>query len=224
MGPGQEFAVVVAGGDLDGSATALVKRASLIVAADRGALFLIRHNILPHVVVGDFDSCGLSEVEILRAKGSRIIGLQKDKDETDTEVALDTVANERFDRAVLLGALGGSRVEHSLANVFLLERYAKKGMDVSIWSGATRILWMAGYEYPYGGSRVICGSRGDFVSLIPVSEEVRGVTTAGLRFPLSNAVLRRGSTRGISNELLGSEAFVSVEEGFLLVVATGRIP
>lgn len=224
MGPGRRFAVVVAGGDFDGSAAALVKKASLIVAADRGALFLTRHNILPHVVVGDFDSCDLSEVEALRAKGSRVFGLHRDKDETDTEVALDMVVNEGFDRAILLGALGGPRVEHGLANVFLLERYAKKGMDVNIWAGATRISWAAGYEYPHWRSRVIHGSRGDFVSLIPISETVRGVTTAGLRFPLSNAVLRRGSTLGISNELLGLEALVCVEQGFLLVVTTGRSP
>ena len=62
------------------------------------------------------------------------------------------------------------------------------------------------------------GRRGDLVSLIPWGEEVRGVHTEGLRWPLSNETLFPYKTRGISNEMLSEIAHIEIESGLLLIV------
>jgi thiamine pyrophosphokinase len=62
------------------------------------------------------------------------------------------------------------------------------------------------------------GHPGELVSLIPWGGKVTGVTTAGLRWPLKDDTLYPYKTRGISNELLGQTASVSLESGLLLVV------
>ena len=66
----------------------------------------------------------------------------------------------------------------------------------------------------------ISGAAGDIVSLLPLSEEVAGVTTAGLAFELDSATLRQGPTLGLSNEMSGSRATVAVERGRLAVTHT----
>jgi thiamine pyrophosphokinase len=68
----------------------------------------------------------------------------------------------------------------------------------------------------------IRGAVGDLVSLLPLSESVVGVTTDGLTYPLRSATLKQGPTLGLSNELSGERASVSVERGRLAVIHTRR--
>lgn len=220
------YAAVVSGGDVDWGEEAeqLVRSSSLTVAADRGAEVLYRHGLVPSILVGDFDSCDRAVVEALRARGAGVIALERDKDKTDTEEALDLVSSAGFQQAVVLGAVGGERLEHSVANLSLIEAFAARGLDVVVAHGRGVIFGLAGSRQGRmagpASSRTIRGGKGDFVSLFPVTREARGVTTGGLRFPLSGATLRRGSTLGTSNEMTGEEASLSLEEGFLLVVVT----
>ncbi len=73
-----------------------------------------------------------------------------------------------------------------------------------------------------GGDQVsVAGARGDLVSLLPVHGAADGVTTAGLRYPLHDEPLPAGTTRGVSNVLLGTEGSVSLRAGTLLVVLPG---
>ncbi len=58
----------------------------------------------------------------------------------------------------------------------------------------------------------------DLVSLLATGGPAAGVSTTGLRWPLDDAVLEPGSTRGVSNELTGGRATVTVREGSLLVI------
>lgn len=219
-----EYVAVVSGGETTVQSLPLILGASSIVAADSGAEFLLRHGIIPWVLVGDFDSCDPGVVSCIREEGSKVITLPRDKDKTDTEVALDLACEEGFKEAALLGALGGDRTEHSMANLFLLETYAEKGLDVVIFHRDTVVFGLLGREDGSKSERSFRGKKGDWVSIFPVTGEVLGVTTAGLRFPLSGATLKRGTTLGTSNEMTGEEACVSAEKGFLLVVVTGESP
>jgi thiamine pyrophosphokinase len=69
---------------------------------------------------------------------------------------------------------------------------------------------------------VLHGAPGDLVSLVPVHGPATGVTTEGLRYPLRGEDLVPGSTRGVSNVLLGTEAVVRLETGVLLAVQPGK--
>ncbi|HHY12884.1 MAG TPA: thiamine diphosphokinase [Firmicutes bacterium] len=221
------YALVVAGGAIDAAERALVKRASLVVAADSGAEFLRQHNLTPDMIVGDFDSASPDTIACFRGMGISIFSLNRDKDKTDTEVALDLVTGKGFDAVIIIGGTRGRRLDHELANVFLIEHYARKGLDLILHSQDTVIFGIPGGEVQYGNrrrmqKRVFTGKPGDWVTILPVTPQVTGATTVNLKFPLSNATLYRGSTLGVSNEMLNTEASVSLKSGFALVVLNRR--
>ncbi len=216
-----EYAVIVSGGEIGENplhvqrVLDLLRGASLVVAADSGAAFLRRHGIVPDILVGDFDSCDPSTVDELESQGARVIRLSRHKDKTDTEVALDIVGDRGHRKVFVIGALGGARKEHSLANVMLAEPYARKGLDVLLVSGSTMVCSISDHS-----QRPFVGKAGDWISLFPVTRKVTGVSTYGLKFPLHEATLLRGSTYGVSNEMMGEEALVRIDRGFLLAVVT----
>lgn len=66
------------------------------------------------------------------------------------------------------------------------------------------------------------GQRGEQLSLFPLTADVEGVTTTGLKYPLDNETLQFASSRGLSNEMLGTRASVSISRGILLVIKTKK--
>lgn len=222
---GQAFCAIVSGGKVSDQNLAIVKSAQAVIAADSGAYFLKRHGVVPAILVGDFDSCDETLVHYFRDRGTRIIPLERDKDKTDTEVALDIALKEGFTEAIVLGAVGGPRLDHELGNIFLLESYARRGLDVTLVCGNSVVFGLLGHDdacCTARDERTIMGNPGDWVTLLPVTQKVTGVTTSGLKFPLKNANLKRGSTLGVSNELVAQRASLSVSQGYLLVIATKR--
>ena len=97
--------------------------ADMLIAADSGAATALRLGHVPAYIVGDFDSLDKQLVEQLRARGSRIISAAVEKDETDTELAVQLAIEQGATEITLLGALGGERFDHTIANVFLLAGY-----------------------------------------------------------------------------------------------------
>jgi thiamine pyrophosphokinase len=142
-----------------------------------------------------------------------------EKDESDTELALREAVDRGGDPVVITGAFGGERLDHAIANLLLLTLPVAGERDLSLVHGPSvvRVLGVAG-----AGSLAIEGAAGDYVSLLPLTERVTGVTTGGLRYPLNDATLEQGSTRGLSNELLGPLGSVSIASGRLAVVHTSR--
>ncbi len=221
------YALVVAGGALDDGDITYAKKASLVIAADSGAEFLKSHDFVPHVVVGDFDSTSPSTLDHYRHLKVPILPLIKDKDKTDTEVALDLVAAEGFDTAIVIGAMGGKRLDHELGNVFLIEHYANKGLDLLLQSQDTLVFGLPGEESSYPRARELCqrtifGKPGDWVTILPLTRKIQGITAANLKFPLNYATLERGSTLSVSNEMLGAEATLKLVSGYALVVFSRR--
>lgn len=183
-----------------------------IIAADGGTARALAWGLLPHLVIGDLDSLPDADRERLAALGCRFLVHPQAKDETDLELALAHAAGEGADELVVLGALGG-RLDHSLANVLLLTLPGLAGCRVRIVDGEEEAFLVRG-----GGAAAVCGRPGDRVSLLPLGGDARGVTASGLAWPLRGETLRFGHSRGVSNEMLSSQAEVTVEEGLLLVV------
>src|SRR5690242_8499727 len=94
--------------------------ADMVIAADSGAETALRLGHVPAYVVGDFDSLDAQLVEQLRARGSQIVSAAVEKDETDTELAVQCAIERGATHIILLGALGGDRFDHTIANVLLL--------------------------------------------------------------------------------------------------------
>ena len=184
----------------------------LVIAADGGARHAAVLGRAIDLWVGDGDSLGAAGIEALRAAGVPVELARVDKDESDTELAIVAAATAGASRVTILGALGGARVDHGLANVWLLAHRALTGRDVALLDDAARIRLLSVGRHDLGG-RI-----GDLVSLFPFGGDAGGLTTRGLRYPLTDEPLRSGPARGLSNVRDAVDAAITVGSGQVLVV------
>ena len=207
------LAVVVADGELAPEDAELARRADLVIAADGGARWLDAQGVRPDVLVGDLDSLEAASVTRLQAAGTRVSRHPVDKDASDTELAVEAAIAAGADRVVLLGALGGGRLDHELANVALLVDRASAGVDLRLQRGATRVRVVRADR-----SIEIEAEVGAIVTLLPIGGDAVGVSTTGLHYPLRDETLVMGRSRGLSNVVSGAPASVSLRAGSLLVI------
>jgi thiamine pyrophosphokinase len=206
------YMVIVANApDLDASPyLAQIDAAEALIAADGGALPLMRLGRWPQLVIGDLDSLDAASQAALLAQGVELRRYPRAKDETDLELALLYAAERGASSIDIIGALGG-RWDHTLANVALLALPALRGRRARLLADAQELFLVR-------DSAAIEGRHGDTISLLPLTPEARGVTTRGLLYPLDDATLRYEQARGISNVLIAPPGHVSLSDGLLLVV------
>lgn len=185
-----------------------------VVAADGGARHAVVLGRPLDLWVGDGDSLGEDGIAELAAAGIPIRRLAVDKDESDTELALLAAIEAGARRVTILGALGGARFDHGLANVWLLADPRLAGCDVRIVDAASRIRLVGPGRHDLGG-RI-----GDLISLMPFGGDVGRVTSIGLRYPLRAEPLPLGPSRGLSNVRDAGDASIELESGRLLVAET----
>ena len=210
-------AVVVAGGEpVDRDAVHLAA-ADLLIAADGGAKWLDALGHQADLLVGDLDSAPAALVATWEAAGAVIERHPVDKDATDAELAVTRAVAHGADEVILLGALGGLRLDHELANLLLLAdpAYATPALDLRIVRNGTTVRAARS-----GMTLELTGAVGDLVSLLPVGDDAHGVSTVGLHYPLHDSDLGLGRSRGLSNVVVTKPTSVSVDQGTLLVVET----
>lgn len=186
-------------------------RADYVIACDAGYVHAQRADIVPDVIIGDFDSYTgdlPGGVEIIRTK--------PEKDDTDTMMALKLAIRRGYRRIMLVGALGG-RVDHMLANISLVAFAAEKGADLQIVDGHHQIFAVR------NGRRRVPRSTWRNLSVFAFDTECKGVTLRGVKYPLENAVLTNTFALGVSNEFTEDVAEISVESGILIVVLSDVI-
>jgi thiamine pyrophosphokinase len=202
--------IVANGAPADLPAREQVPEVDLIVAADGGTVNARRLGLQPSIIIGDLDSINATDRVALEAAGRQLITHPVNKDATDLELAMRYAAEQEARTITIVGALGG-RPDQTLANVFLLARPFLDGIAVNLLGDG----WEA---FCVRSSVQLRGRPGDVVSLLPLTPEVVGVTTAGLFWALDDATLQFGSTLSISNEMTDNEARISVRDGILLVM------
>ena len=187
----------------------------LVVAADGGARHAAALGRSIDRWVGDGDSLGSDGVAALRAAGVPVRLVPVDKDASDTELAILEAVDAGADDITIVGALGGARFDHGLANVTLLDAPALVGRQARLLEPGARVSLLRGPS-----TIALEGQAGDIVTLLPLGDDADGVTTEGLRFPLANETLPAGRTRGLSNERLVGRSRIALRIGRLLVVET----
>jgi thiamine pyrophosphokinase len=207
--------VVVASGALAPGDENWLEGADAVFAADGGASALDRLGRRPDRIVGDLDSTDPALLERLVASGTRIDRHPVDKEAGDTELAVEAALAAGADRVDLLGATGGGRLDHELANLILLADPALGRVEIRAIVGRTTVRVARG-----GQSLDLHGEPGHLVSLLPIGGDASGVTTSGLRWSLDGATLRLGRSRGLSNVIAAPGASVRLTDGALLVVET----
>ncbi len=192
------------------SARRLIQPGDVLWAADGGTHHALALGLLPSVVIGDLDSLTEDDRQNLNAKGVEIRQYSHDKDATDLELALQYACDSGHREIIIVGGLGG-RLDQTLGNLSLISNPEFTALDIRMDDGVEELHF----------TRSLCllrGSPGDIVSLLPWSLEVTGVCTEGLRWPLRSENLLPDRTRGISNEMLGPTATISLKSGLLLVI------
>jgi thiamine pyrophosphokinase len=196
-----------------------------VLAADGGFARARSLGLLPRLLVGDLDSLAPGPLAAAEAEGIEVLRVRADKDESDTELAVLEAVRRGATRVTVLGALGGPRIDHALANVWLLAHPGLVGVEATLLDARSRIVLVCAPGPDFGPvHRRLPGPAGAVVSLLPLGGDVAGVTTIGLRYPLRDEPLVTGPARGLSNVRVAPDAAVTVRRGRLLVVESATAP
>jgi len=212
--PISEVAIVVAGGaPVDPRVLDGLPRGARVIAADSGLGHARTLGLDADVVVGDMDSVDPAALAEAAAAGALVVRHPVAKDATDLELALDAAAVRGAARILVLGPDGG-RLDHTLSTAALLASPRYAGIDVQARLGLAHLVVVR-------SAATLTGRPGRLVTLLPMHGPARGVTTDGLLYPLRDEDLDPGSTRGVSNEMVGTTATVTVRGGVLVALLPG---
>ncbi|MGP1434430.1 MAG: thiamine diphosphokinase [Catonella sp.] len=197
-------------------------RPNLVITADSGLLTANKLGIIPDYAVGDFDSSDKETVENIKAKfeiyGKPIIKkFNPEKDETDTEIAISLSLSLNPAEIVILGATG-TRLDHTMANIGLLYKIMQSGIKARIMD-KHNVISLHDKDIVLKKDE----SFGEYFSLLPFTEEVRGLKIKGAKYELDGYILKAGSSLGISNEIVENNVFISFEKGILLIYQTSDV-
>jgi thiamine pyrophosphokinase len=184
-----------------------------VIAADSGVERAQALELPIDLAIGDFDSVAPAALAAAERAGARVERHPVDKDATDLELALAAAAAFDPVEIVVVGG-GGGRLDHLLGGVLALTADAYERIRVRAETGRARVFVVRDHLE-------LTGVVGEILTLLPVGGPARGITTAGLRYPLSDETLEPASTRGISNVLVAEHATVTVTDGLLLAVLPG---
>ncbi|MGN0386441.1 MAG: thiamine diphosphokinase [Lachnospiraceae bacterium] len=205
-----ERCVIIGGADIGhyGRLKHMIRKDDYAIYCDSGLRHRERLEIVPSLIVGDFDSYPIDRVE----DSTERIVLPCEKDDTDTVYAVKEAQKRGYKEFLLLGVLGG-RMDHSLGNLAILSylrRNGCRGMIVDDWGQVELII---------AGEQAEIGEEYAYFSLLAYNGTAKGVTISGAKYPLEEADITGQYQYGVSNEVLkGGCAKVSLREGELLLI------
>lgn len=184
------------------------------IGADRGTLQLLDAGIVPLAAVGDFDSVSEEEMKRIEATGCFIEKRPPEKDETDTELALNLAYSWNPERIILTGVTGG-RLDHMFSSVQLLVRkageikstqliLANRQNELTLLQKGTHI-FKKNDRFPY-------------LSFYSMTETVRDLTLTGVKYEVFSEDIHLGDTRFTSNEIIAPSCTISMKAGICLMV------
>ena len=194
-------AVIISAGTVSdyGYSKGLVREDDFIVCADGGLAHCMNMGLKPSLAVGDFDSFTGEP-----PAGTEVIRLQPEKDYSDTHVAVAEALKRGFDELLMLGCTG-TRLDHTISNIGMLEYLRRAGKKAVIADGHN-------YIFALEKHHIIHGRPGMSISFIPL-EPVTGVTLKGFKYPLNKANIDIYRSIWLSNVLVSDEGEVSFDSG-----------
>ncbi|HKL11779.1 MAG TPA: thiamine diphosphokinase [Clostridia bacterium] len=183
-----------------------------IIAADGGYNNLKKADIMPDILLGDFDSIDT----VPENCPFEIYKFPKEKDFTDIELAIEFALEKGCNRICLAGATG-SRLDHSIANIMLLRKLLEHSVDAEIIDEHHEIFLIE-------RRKSLSNRKGSLLSLLPLDPIVSGVYLRGFKYPLENSTIKMGDTLGISNVAISDNCEISVENGILMgIIADNKL-
>ena len=176
----------------------------LIIGADRGYFTLVKNDIKPDIVIGDFDSY-TGDI-----KCENVIKYPVKKDDTDSALAVKYAVEQGYKSIIIYGAIGGM-LDHTIANISLIANYIKSGVRITLIDGDNVI-------FPIYNEKISFDNEANGrISVFSFTDKSYGVFEKGLLYCLDNYTITNSCALGVSNEFIGENAEISVEDGVLLI-------
>lgn len=182
-----------------------------VICADGGLEKAEKLCLKPNLILGDFDSVGKLILEEYKNNGIEIVKFPSEKDYTDMELAIEHAIEKGFKDIVLIGATG-TRLDHTYANLQLLEKYMYQGINIEIIDNNNHIKIISDNT-----DLIVENKVGYYISLSPITEHIEGLTLEGFKYPLNNVSVKRGSTLLVSNEIIEKQGRIKLKKGTTLV-------
>ncbi|MGM0501500.1 MAG: thiamine diphosphokinase [Bacillota bacterium] len=208
-----ERAIVFLNGELKGSASfyqQYISSADDLFCADGGAKYTYQLDLIPQLIVGDLDSISDKVTEFYKDNNVEFEKYPVEKDKSDTEILLESLLAKEYDEIILFAALG-KRFDHTLANLYLLEKVFNQKTTVKIITPEIKIEVIK-------DKKMIKEQQGEIISLFSLSDKVEGINLTGFKYELENGTLERGSSLGLSNIIKEQRAEIKIKSGTLLVI------
>lgn len=183
----------------------------IIIAVDKGLEALNKLKVKPTYIVGDFDSVEnkvLKKYERLNIKIKRLV---PEKDLTDTQSALELAIELGALEIIMIGAIG-TRIDHTLANIHIMKEAIKRNINIKIINENNEII------LTNKSIKIKKDDNYKYISIIPLTTKVTGITIKGMKYKLENYTLEIGNSLGISNEQISEEAEINITDGILIII------
>ncbi|MCI8509035.1 MAG: thiamine diphosphokinase [Lachnospiraceae bacterium] len=193
-----------------------------VFAVDKGLEYAEALGIVPDYIIGDFDTVDkilLESYEKQIAQGKKCAYLDRypaKKDATDTELAILKAIEEKAGKITLLAASGG-RIDHMLANLNLLLLTGQAGIECYIVDETNRVRLLDSAD----NRPCIIQKKeqyGTYLSLIPITEFIEGLTITGVMYPLYKKKVYQGNSLTVSNRIVDKETRISLDKGKVLII------
>ena len=181
----------------------------LVIAADKGFEVLSEFDIVPDIIIGDFDSLGFVP------EGKEVIKLPAVKDDTDIGYSIKYALNKGYSDFVIYGGIGGL-FDHTYANIQLAVYVSKNG-------GRAVFVGEDCFITAITDDCINLKGQNERISVFAADSKVSGVTLKGLKYELENAELTSCFPLGVSNEFTGNKATVSVKGGTIIIITQSKI-
>ncbi|ALP89965.1 MULTISPECIES: thiamine diphosphokinase [Clostridium] len=205
-------AIIVTGGNKPSKKllNSYIKSGDLIIGADKGSEYLYDYEIMPNIILGDFDSISEEKLKKIEEKQVEIIKFPPEKDYTDTEIAIMEAMKRGADTIYLFGGLG-TRADHSLGNIGLLLTTKNKGARLLIVDDHNKI-------YLADKNMSLNGSQGEIISFHALSDVVKGFEIRGAKYNLNSYDMHLLDPRAVCNEFIDTPINIKYESGELLII------
>lgn len=195
---------IVGAGDNSGT-NFLKKENDYVIAADGGLKTLQDMNIVPDMIMGDFDSLGYVP------DGENVIRHEVMKDDTDMMLAVKFAMDKGYENIVIYGGTGG-RVDHTISNIQTMLYASRRGASIEMCDSTNHY-----FAITDGNIRINGESKGMF-SVFALGGIAHNVTVKNALYCIDNFEMSPDNPRGVSNSFVGKEVTISVEKGSLLIV------
>lgn len=180
-----------------------LRKGDYVIGVDRAAYWLLKNHVIPNVAIGDFDSATRREFNLIKISIKSIQTYPPEKDSTDMELAM-TYADGLHAKSIVIFGATGTRLDHTLSLLHLLGNHivVDKHNRIRLIGRGKTTIEKASYRY---------------ISILPYTNSIR-LSLSGFRYNVDRKILKKGTSLGVSNEIVGKSGSIELFSGKAWVI------